>query len=57
MAVVDADSVSYAIIVLDIELESAFARNCLPITYPIHLCFVFVETQVLKQVSLVDHAS
>ncbi len=56
-AVCDAYSVLSASVVLDVELKSAFARDFKPITYPIYLSFVFAETQVLKQVGLVGHAS
>ena len=56
-AVCDAYSVLSASVVLDVELKSAFVRDFSPITYPIHLSFVYVETQVLEQVGLVGHAS
>ncbi len=56
-AVFDAYSVLSAFVVLDVELESAFARDFKPIAYPIYLSFVFVETQVFEQVGFVGHAS
>jgi hypothetical protein len=51
----DFDCVCFAIIVSDDKLECALSFDCQLIAYPINLSFVFVGTQVLKEMGFVGH--